>query len=66
MDKKIGTVVGVEEIASILHYMGESVDESVTVNFTDNKYGWKDLSSASVSRVRDGYLLNLPRTVLLD
>lgn len=38
MDKKIGTVVGVEEIASILHYMGESVDESVTVNFTDNKY----------------------------
>lgn len=38
MDKKIGTVVGVEEIASILHYMGKSVDEAVTVNFNKNKY----------------------------
>lgn len=38
----------------------------ITGNFTDNKYGWTDLSSASVSRGRDGYLLNLPRTRLLD
>lgn len=38
----------------------------VTGNFTDNKYGWRDLSSASVSRVRDGYLLNLPKVKLLD
>lgn len=38
----------------------------ITGNFTDNKYGWRDLSSASVSRVRDGYLLNLPRVKLLD
>lgn len=34
--------------------------------FTDNKYGWRNLSSASVVRVRDGYLINLPRTELLD
>lgn len=38
----------------------------VTGNFTDNKYGWTDLSSASVSRVREGYLLNLPKVRLLD
>ena len=38
----------------------------VTSSFTDNKYGWTDLRSASVSRVRDGYLINLPRTELLD
>lgn len=38
----------------------------MTGNFTDNKYGWVDLSSASVSRVHDGYLLNLPKTLLLD
>ena len=38
----------------------------VTGDFTDNKYGWTDLSSASVSRVRGGYLLNLPRTRPLD
>lgn len=38
----------------------------VASSFTDNKYGWTDLRSASVSRVRDGYLINLPRTELLD
>lgn len=38
----------------------------VTSSFTDNKYGWTDLRSASASRVRDGYLLDLPRTRLLD
>lgn len=35
-------------------------------NFTDNKYGWTNLSDAYVERVRDGYLIRLPRTVLLD
>jgi hypothetical protein len=38
----------------------------ITGNFTDNKYGWVDLSRASVSRARDGYLLNLPKTIILD
>jgi hypothetical protein len=38
----------------------------ITGEFTDNKWGWTDLRSASVSRVRDGYLLNLPRTKLID
>jgi hypothetical protein len=38
----------------------------ISGNFTDNKYGWTDLRSASVTRVRDGYLINLPRTQLLD
>lgn len=38
----------------------------VTSNFTDNKYGWTNLSSASVSRVRGGYLINLPRVEPLD
>lgn len=35
-------------------------------NFTDNKYGWTDLSSANVTRTRDGYLLNFPKVILLD
>lgn len=38
----------------------------ITGNFTDNKYGWEDLSKASVSRTRDGYVLNLPRTIVLE
>lgn len=34
--------------------------------FTDNKYGWTDLRNANVSRVRGGYLINLPKTRALD
>ena len=39
----------------------------VSANFTDDKWGWTDLSQASVVRARSGgYLLSLPKTVLLD
>ena len=34
---------------------------------TDNKYGWTDISSASVGRTRDGYyVLKLPRVMPID
>ena len=38
----------------------------VTGEFTDQKWGWQNLSSASVSRVREGYILNLPKPIPLD
>ena len=28
---------------------------------TDNKWGWTDLRGAGVQRIREGYLLNLPK-----
>jgi hypothetical protein len=34
----------------------------LTGEFTDDKWGWSDLRSASVRAIRGGYLLNLPRT----
>lgn len=34
----------------------------ITGAFTDNKWGWYDLKGADISRVRDGYLLQLPPT----
>ena len=34
----------------------------LTGEFTDDKWGWYDLKSASVRVIRGGYLLNLPRT----
>lgn len=37
-----------------------------TGTYTDNNYGWKNLQSASVQRVADGYLLKLPRVVPLS
>lgn len=51
---------GMASVADLYDLVG------IPSNFTDNKYGWTDLSSATVSRVRGGYLLNLPRTQVLD
>lgn len=38
----------------------------ITGSFTDDKWGWFDLRGASVTRVRAGYLLNLPKTAPID
>ncbi len=35
-------------------------------NFTDQQWGWFDLSGASVDRVREGYILRLPKPVLIN
>ncbi len=34
--------------------------------FTDHNYGWTNLSDASVKRVREGYILNLPKPKLIN
>ena len=51
---------GVASVADLYDLVG------ITGPFTDNKYGWTDLSMATVVRVRDGYLINLPRAVAID
>ena len=38
----------------------------ITGDFTDQKWGWTNLSSAYVSRVREGYLINLPKPIPLE
>ena len=35
-------------------------------NPTDNKYGWKDLSSCNVLRAYDGYKIDFPRIIALE
>ena len=35
-------------------------------NFTDHGYGWDALGSASVERVRDGWVLDMPRPIPLN
>lgn len=37
-----------------------------TSTYIDRKWGWVDLATADVKRVREGYLLELPRPVELD
>jgi len=34
--------------------------------YTDNKYGWTNLSTANVVRIRDGYVIKLPRATAID
>lgn len=34
--------------------------------YTSTKYGWMDVSNVTVQRVRDGYILKLPRAVPID
>lgn len=38
----------------------------VTGNYTDNKYGWTNIRNAEVVRVRDGYMIKMPRAVPID
>lgn len=35
-------------------------------SYTANKYGWTDIQSGKVVRIRDGYILELPRTVQIN
>lgn len=35
-------------------------------SYTDNKYGWTNLNRANVARVREGYVVSLPRPYPLD
>lgn len=67
------------EAEEVLERLSDLVDEydsatvsdlydlvGITGSFTDDKWGWTDLRTAGVSRVREGYLLSLPRTQPLD
>lgn len=38
----------------------------ITGSFTDTKWGWSDLRSASIRRIRDGYLLDFPRPTYIE
>lgn len=37
----------------------------ITSEYTDRKYGWEELGSAKIRRVVDGYVIILPKAVLL-
>lgn len=38
----------------------------ITGNYTDNKYGWTNIRNAEIVRVRDGYMIKMPRAVSID
>lgn len=51
---------GIVSVADLYDLVG------IQGNYTDNKYGWTNLRSADVQRLRDGYLLKLPKALPLD
>lgn len=59
MDELIDTY-GLASVADFYELVG------VTGNYTDNKYGWTDIRNASVVRVRDGYIIKLPKALPLN
>lgn len=50
-------------IASVADYYDLA---GITSNFTDNKYGWDNLADANIRRVRDGYIIELPKPIVLE
>lgn len=54
MDELIDTY-GIVSVADMYDLVG------ISGNYTDNKYGWTNLRNAEPVRVRDGYMLKLPK-----
>lgn len=59
MDELIETY-GFVSVADMYDLVGK------TCNYTDNKYGWTNLRNAEPIRVRDGYMLRLPKALPID
>lgn len=61
-----------EELDYMIHKYGQaSIADfydivGVTSEFTDNKYGWTSIRKAGIKPVREGFLIVLPRTRVLD
>lgn len=59
MDELMETY-GLVRVADLYDLVG------ITGNYTDNKYGWTNIRNAEVVRVRDGYMIKMPRAVPID
>ena len=59
MDELIETY-GIVSVADLYDLVGKSC------NYTDNKYGWTNIRNAEPVRVRDGYLLKMPKAAPIN
>lgn len=53
-------IYGMASVADLYDLVG------ISGQYTDNKYGWTDIRSATSTRVREGYLLKMPRAIPLN
>ena len=59
MDELIDTY-GLVRVADLYDLVG------VSGNYTDNKYGWTNICNAKIVRVRDGYMIELPKALPIN
>lgn len=59
MDEIVSTY-GMVSVADFYDLIG------VTSKYTDNKYGWTNISNAHIVRTRDGYMIKMPKALPLD
>lgn len=59
MDELMETY-GLVRVADLFDLVGKSC------SYTDNKYGWTNIRNAEIVRVREGYLIKMPRAVPID
>lgn len=59
LDEIIGTY-GHATVSDLYDLVG------LTCNYTDTKYGWMSVSRADVVRTRDGYMLKMPKAMVID
>ena len=52
---------GFVKVADLYELVGKS-----TSNHCANNYGWTDLRTAHVERIRDGYIIKLPKALPID
>ena len=57
---ELSDTYGVVSVADMYDLVG------ISCNYTDNKYGWTNLRNAEPVRVRDGYMLKLPKALPID
>ena len=51
---------GIVSVADLYDLVG------ISCNYTDNKYGWTNIRNAEAIRVRDGYMLKLPKALPIN
>ena len=51
------------EAEEVLNNLDRTIEEydGVSKEYTDDRWGWRDLRGASIMRVAEGYVINLPR-----
>jgi len=51
---------GIATVADLYDMVG------IDRNYTDEKWGWDNLSASRIERVKGGWLINLPRPIIVD